>query len=136
MGKTKKLIIAVVSVVVLCAAAYCIKYISDVRKYKNIVKEISIEKVDLARVKDGNYTGDFDAIFIDAKVNVQVKNHEIIDVKLVKHKNERGKRAEIIPERVVKAQSLQVDTVSGATNSSKVILKAIENALKSGENNA
>ncbi|NOW05431.1 uncharacterized protein with FMN-binding domain [Clostridium beijerinckii] len=31
---------------------------------------------------------------------------------------------------VVKAQSLQVDTISGATNSSKTILKAIENALK------
>ncbi|GAI95081.1 unnamed protein product, partial [marine sediment metagenome] len=31
--------------------------------------------------------------------------------------------------KVVEAQTLQVDAVSGATYSSKVILKAIENAL-------
>lgn len=38
-----------------------------------------------------------------------------------------------IPDMVVNAQSLQVDTISGATNSSKTILKAMENALISGQ---
>jgi uncharacterized protein with FMN-binding domain len=136
MNNVKKLIIVVVSGIILCTGAYFIKYISDVKKYKNIIKEISIDKVDLSKVQDGNYIADFDAIVIGAKVNVSVKNHEIADVQLVEHKNERGGGAEVIPERVVKAQSLQVDTVSGATNSSKVILKAIENALKSGESNS
>lgn len=129
MGNVKKLIIAAVSVTILCGVAYIIKYTSDIKKYKDIVKGISIARVDLSKVKDGTYTGDFDAIVIEAKVNVKVKNHEIVDVELVKHKNERGKGAEVIPQRVVQAQSLQVNTVSGATNSSKVILKAIENAL-------
>lgn len=129
MGNVKKLIIAAVSVTILCGVAYIIKYTSDIKKYKDIVKGISIARVDLSKVKDGTYTGDFDAIVIEAKVIVKVKNHEIVDVELVKHKNERGKGAEVIPQRVVQAQSLQVDTVSGATNSSKVILKAIENAL-------
>ncbi|MDP4145154.1 MAG: FMN-binding protein [Bacillota bacterium] len=136
MGNVKKLVAAAVLIVILCGGAYAVKYLSDVKKYKDIIKGISINKVDLTKVKDGNYTGDFNAIFITAEVNVKVKNHEIVDVKLVKHKNERGKRAEIIPEKVVKAQSLQIDTVSGATNSSKVILKAIENALEKGENKA
>lgn len=134
MGNVKKLVIIAVSMVFLCGGAFCIKYISRIYKYKNIIKEISVSKVDLLKVKDGNYSGTFDALEIAAEVNVTVKKHEIVDIKLVKHKNERGKKAEIIPERVVKAQSLQVDTVSGATNSSKVILKAIENALNSGEN--
>jgi uncharacterized protein with FMN-binding domain len=35
--------------------------------------------------------------------------------------------------KVVKAQSLQIDIVSGATVSSMVILKSIENALKLGK---
>lgn len=133
MGNIKKLVIAVVCLVVLGGAAYGIKYLSEVKRYKDIIKGISVAKVDLSKVKDGDYTGKFDAIMIEAKVNVKVEDHRIADIKLVEHKNERGKRAEVIPQRVVKAQSLQVDTVSGATNSSKVILKAIENALKSGE---
>ena len=68
-----------------------------------------------------------------AKVSVTVKDNKITDITLLNHKNERGKPAEVIPEKVLKAQSLQVDTISGATNSSKVILKAIENALMSGK---
>ncbi len=58
-----------------------------------------------------------------------VKNHQITEIELVKHKSGRGAPAEIIPSKVVEAQTLQVDAVSGATYSSKVILKAIENAL-------
>jgi uncharacterized protein with FMN-binding domain len=135
MTSVKRVIIAAVSIIILCGGIYFIKYMSDFKKYKEIIKSISIGKIDLAKVKDGDYSGKFDAIFVGAKVNVEVKNHEIVKVDLVEHKNERGKGAEVIPERVLKAQSLQVDTVSGATNSSRVILKSIENALKSGESN-
>lgn len=134
MSKSKKIIIAIIGVIVLCGGIYGFKYMSEVRKYKEIIKEISINRVDLSKVNDGYYTGNFDAVFIAAEVNVKVKDNKILDIKLVKHKNERGKRAEVIPEKIVKAQSLQVDTVTGATNSSKVILKAVENALESGEN--
>lgn len=130
----KIIIIAVVSAAILIGGVYGIKNMLELKKYKEIISGINIEQIDLSKVKDGNYTGNFDAVYIEAEVNVKVENHKIIDVELVKHKNERGKNAEIIPQRVVQAQSLQVDAVSGATNSSKVILKAIENALKSGEN--
>ena len=40
-----------------------------------------------------------------------------------------GEKAEEIIYEVINMQSIDVDTVSGATYSSKVILKAIENAL-------
>ncbi len=43
--------------------------------------------------------------------------------------------AEIITDKVIDTQSLQVDAISGATYSSKTILKAIENALKKGIKN-
>lgn len=133
MGNVKKLVIAVISIIILFGGAYITKYFFNMMKYKTIIKELTIRKVDLSKVPDGNFTGSCDAIFVGAKVNVIVQNHKIVDIKLVNHKNERGQRAEIIPQKVVQAQSLQVDAVSGATNSSKVILKAIENALISGE---
>jgi uncharacterized protein with FMN-binding domain len=48
----------------------------------------------------------------------------------LEHRNGQGEAAEVIPQMVVDAQSLQVDAISGATFSSKVILLAIEDALK------
>jgi uncharacterized protein with FMN-binding domain len=40
--------------------------------------------------------------------------------------------ADALLPRVIDAQSLAVDAVSGSTYSSKVVLKAIETALKKG----
>ena len=54
-----------------------------------------------------------------------------ITVCLIHNKTERGQKAEQVTQEVISSQSLKVDIVSGATNSSKVILKAIENALES-----
>jgi uncharacterized protein with FMN-binding domain len=43
----------------------------------------------------------------------------------------RGKPAETLARLVVERQTLELDAVSGATASSKAILKAGENALES-----
>lgn len=48
---------------------------------------------------------------------------------MLEHQNGLGKKAGIINKSVIDNQTLKVDSVSGATVSSKVILKAIENAL-------
>ena len=44
-----------------------------------------------------------------------------------------GEKAEVIIDKVMAEQSLEVDVVSGATLSSKCILNAIENALAPGD---
>ncbi len=62
---------------------------------------------------------------------MKVENHTITDIDILKHDNGKGKAAEAITSDVIKNQSVQVDVVTGATYSSKVILKAIENALTS-----
>lgn len=126
----KKYIIigAIAIIIVVCILG--IRYLKSVRDYKEKVKNTVINDVDLNNKKDGKYFGEYDVNFISAKVEVDIKDRKISDIKLIEHKNERGVKAEIIPERVVEAQSLQVDVVSGATNSSKVILKAIQNALE------
>ncbi|MHC1685061.1 MAG: FMN-binding protein [Clostridiaceae bacterium] len=117
--------------IVASASFWGINYFINLQKYKNTVKSISISNVDLSKISDGTYSGSFDALRVSADVSVKINNHKITDIELLNHKNEKGKNAEIIPQRVIDAQSLDVDTVSGATNSSKVILKAIENALNS-----
>lgn len=101
----------------------------DIKEFKRRVAEIEIEDVDLQRVKDGEYIGAYDAVIVKARVKVVVKDHQIVAIELLQHEHGRGEPAEVIPQRVVDAQNLQVDTVTKATISSKVILEAIEQAL-------
>ncbi len=102
----------------------------DLKKYQQQIAEIKVENVDLESIPDGMYIGKAEVLWIAAEVKVIVQDHKIVNIDLIKHKNERGASAEVIPQKVLETQSLQVDAVSGATNSSKVILKAIENALE------
>lgn len=128
----KVLIIAICILIVVCIG-FGIKYLISVNTYKEEVKKISIKGVDLEKVRNGQYMGSCDVGYIKAVVKVQVKDHKIMSIKLIEHKNERGKKAEVILGKVIKAQSVKVDTITGATNSSKVILRAIESALQTGE---
>jgi uncharacterized protein with FMN-binding domain len=107
-------------------------YLASVDAYQNQVSRIQITNVDLSRVPDGVYQGEYDVKYIYAKVNVTVSRGVITDVTILQHRNERGSAAEGITKTMVKEQKINVDAVSGATNSSKVIEKAVENALENG----
>lgn len=98
-----------------------------------LIAHEEILNVNLSNAKDGVFTGTHKVLPVDVEVQVSLKDHEITEIILVKHFNGQGKAAEIIPSQVLKAQSLQVDAIAGATYSSKIILKAIQSALlKSG----
>ncbi|HSP46865.1 MAG TPA: FMN-binding protein [Clostridiaceae bacterium] len=103
------------------------------RLYDNLenLEAMEIQEVDLAAVEDGRYVGFYGSFPVDAKVEVIVTDHRIMKISLLEHGNGQGGNAEVIPDKVVEAQSLQIDSVSGATYSSRVILKAIEVALES-----
>ncbi len=133
--KKKHVIIAIICIAVVIGGYYGIKGIRsliDLKTYQKQVNDITISEVDLNKVPDGTYTGKSDVLWVGAEVKVTVKDHKITAIDLVNHRNERGAKAEVLPEKVVEAQSLKVDIISGATASSKNILKAIENALESG----
>ena len=65
-------------------------------------------------------------------VEVEVSDAEILSVKVTEHAETAGLSdtpIERIPAKIVEGQTLAVDTVSGATNTSNAILKAAEEAL-------
>ncbi len=128
MKKSKKVIFIILAFVLVVGGAFAAKYISDFRSYQQAVEEIAIGEVDLSTVPDGTYSGSHEAVWVGATVEVTVRDHRITEIKL-DHQHDRGEAAEIITDHVIEAQSLQVDTISGVTSSSKVILKAIEDAL-------
>jgi uncharacterized protein with FMN-binding domain len=95
---------------------------------------LDIKNVDLSQLEDGTYNGEYDADLIKVKVAVDVKDHAIADIHLLQHENGKGAPAEAVIPEVLETQTLDVETVSGATNSSKVILKSIEIALEGAQN--
>ena len=91
---------------------------------------LSIGKVDLNKVADGEYIGVCQNKILFAVVKVEVQNHKITDIEVVEHKASYMEQAEQIAGAVSSAQSLDVDAITGATLTSDTVLKAIENALE------
>ena len=104
-------------------------YFIDFANYQKRIKEIHIQDIDVGEVEDGTYTGEYDAGYIYAKVEVTIADGKIVELRILEHDNERGEKAEVIVEKIVEEQKIDVDAVTGATNSSKVIKMAVQNAL-------
>ncbi|MDE7182981.1 MAG: FMN-binding protein [Lachnospiraceae bacterium] len=94
------------------------------------VQNISVSMPDLSNVQDGNYIGEYLITPVHVKAEVSVSNHRITNIAILQHDNGLGSAAESIVYDVVEEQSLDIDAVSGATVSSKCILKAVENAVE------
>jgi uncharacterized protein with FMN-binding domain len=93
--------------------------------------QLGINEIDLLSLNDGIYTGKYEGGRWSNEVEVEIKNHQITEIKLIK--DVMFSKPEVIDElfnRVTKQQSIKVDTVAGATVTSKAYLKAIEIALK------
>ena len=130
---SKKKIISVIILLLLLIGLICgAVYLKKVADYKRAVGETTIGEIDIADVSDGIYIGEYDVNFIYAKVEVTVEDGEIVSINILEHRHERGKAAEKIIEKIIEEQKIDVDAISGATNSSTVIKKAVENALKGG----
>lgn len=95
------------------------------------IKALQLSGIDLSNVADGQYEGIQDTSLVKVTVLVTVADRAITDIKITRHDCGKGKPAEAIVGAVIAKQTTKVDTVSGATGSSVVILKAIENALGS-----
>lgn len=128
---SKKKIISFIVLLLLLIGLICgAVYLKKVADYKRVVGETTFGEIDIADVSDGIYIGEYDVNFIYAKVEVTVEDGEIVSINILEHRHERGKAAEKVIEKIIEEQKIDVDAVSGATNSSTVIKKAVENALK------
>lgn len=99
------------------------------RSIVNKAASLTILSVNFSSLTDGVYEGSYRIDPVQVKTKVIVKNHRITDIQILKHQNGLGKAAEKIVKTMIDRQTLDVDTVSGATVSSKCILKAVEKSL-------
>ena len=75
--------------------------VSSFSTYQKAINAIEVHNLETAGLEDGIYTGECDAGYIYAKVEVIIKDGSIEDINLLEHRNERGKNAEVIPEAIV-----------------------------------
>jgi len=92
--------------------------------------------IEHANLQNGTYEGSFQGGPNKALVKVTIRENRISDIEIVEHQAWKGKKAEpIIVERIITNQSTKVDAVSGATNSSRVIMNAVQKAIEKAYRN-
>lgn len=129
--KTKTILLIVAAVLLVCILGGVIAF-QVIQRNLNALSSMAIENIPLDRVKDGVYMGEYSVFPVSAQVEVTVKDHAIASARILKHRNGQGSAGEAVVNKAVEADSIRVDTVTGATYSSKVLLKAMENALRKG----
>ena len=115
--------------VMLIVGVLAVYFVKKTEQSLSALALTEIEDIDLMTIDDGEYTGSYEAFPVSVEVKVTVENHTIISIELIKHDEGQGEAAEGIIDDVLAEQSLDVDIITGATYSSKVILLAIHDAL-------
>ena len=90
-----------------------------------------------AQYKDGQYTGDVaDAFYGNLQVQATISGGQLTDVTFLQYPNDRRTSIEVnseamplLKQEAIKAQSGQVDIVTGATDSSMAFIESLSSAL-------
>ena len=127
----KRVLIGIVVCIVVLGSIFYMGLQSMLQTFSREINKVQINPINMSTIEDGVYEGEYHFNeSVGAVVKVTVENQNITRIDMIEHKYGMGQKAEAIRDQVIEAQSLQVDAVSGATGSSVVILKAIENALQ------
>jgi len=132
-NKMFRIILYILVGILIVGAGMLIYLTKDLSKYRKMV----INDVDLTKIEDGVYEGEFSGGRWKNKLEVTIQDHRIDDIKLIKASSTAGMDdiGEKIFQKVKEKQSLEVDAVSGATVHTKAVLKSIENALSEDQQN-
>ncbi|HHX10325.1 MAG TPA: FMN-binding protein [Firmicutes bacterium] len=88
---------------------------------------------DITEIADGEYGGTGNGLFGPIKVSVTMEGGKIVDIKVLEHRETAGisdPAFKYVPQDIIDKQSLDVDTVAGATFASEGVIEAVKNALQ------
>ena len=108
------------------------------KKEHNEAGNVSYNAIDFANLDDGIYLGVYNGGMYEWRSNqikITVENGQLHNIVLVEAKDYaiNDDERKILFSRVIEEQSLNIDTISGATLTSNAYLKGIEDALKKAE---
>ncbi|MGE4585082.1 MAG: FMN-binding protein [Sphaerochaeta sp.] len=133
MSRTATVLLIILALLVMLVALAVLAF-KHIQRNLDHLKDLSYAPIVTASLRNGTYEGTYQTFPVKAKVSLAIKDGSIANLVLLEHRNGQGSAAETIIGSVLKAQNLDVDAISGATYSSKVILKAIEDALHKAGN--
>lgn len=117
-----------VSILLLCALAA--SYWWTNAQAQATIRALTIEDQDLSSLHDGTYTGDYTYRGFTYTVRVTTLSNRIKSIEIVSNRTSKhAKLAEGVIQNVLNKGNVDVDVVAGATISSKVLLKALEQAI-------
>jgi uncharacterized protein with FMN-binding domain len=126
MKKAVKILISIVVVIVIIIGGG-IFYLTHGMK---AVADEKINGVELANISDGEYTGKYDSGRFSNEIMIIISDKKIVGLKILQDVTfAKPEVSNALFAQVISKQNTAVDTVSGATVTSKAYLKAIENAF-------
>lgn len=117
----KRILMFTVILLFLIGSIFAAVYLKIVTDYKKAVRETVFSNMNISNVPDGIFVGEYDVDFVYAKVDVTVRNGIITNIDIVERKNGRGKPAEVIVDRIMEEQKIDVDAVSGVINCKRLL---------------
>jgi len=124
---------ACLGVIIIGALVFYFTVMAPGMNFAKDVETMSVQNIDVSKVSDGKYLGEFKSGKFTHQVEVTVAEHKIKDIKVLEVEDSKySDLAKAVTNKVIEEQSLEVDAISGATTTSKALLLAIENALSKG----
>lgn len=97
----------------------------------NKIRNMTINEPDLKVLENGKYIGQAEVAGFSYVVEVIMTDNRIDRIKVLKNSNNAYARwAEGVIHKIIREQSLQVDAITGATTTSKALMKAVSNSLQ------
>jgi uncharacterized protein with FMN-binding domain len=129
-GQPSHRTIIIIRVAILLLAGWAVAAILMESAKLRTYRQMEISHVEPAFIRDGLYHGAASDGSFTYEVDVTVKGKTIVEVTAVSNRaTPYARYAEGVFSRVLNNQSPDVDAISRATTSSKMLLKAVENAL-------
>lgn len=92
-------------------------------------RTLAVSDISAAAVADGEHSGVADCGFV-YRVTVVTRERRIEAIRVVANRDAHyAKIAEAVLQRIVQRQNANVDTITGATTTSRCLMRAVDNAL-------
>ncbi len=115
---------------VIVSIAFGVMGYLDLEKYRNL----EIAEPDLSQLPDGTYQGAESYAGFTYKLECEIKDHTITELRILENRDSPYARyAEGVVSRILAKQSPNVAGITGATTTSKCLMKALESALEGAD---